>query len=123
MYSRTSNASFVAAWSATSSATSPRQKSLDTTWNGPKCFAANVDLPLPDAPTSSTSPSSGSLTSRTTEHPHLGRRPKVGMDVTHPAHLDLVAVRRADPVAPRRELGAGPLEPVVGMPHAGQRLG
>jgi hypothetical protein len=55
----TSNASFVAAWSFSSSETRPRQKSDESTSVGLKCLRAKVDLPQPDGPTSTTSESSG----------------------------------------------------------------
>jgi hypothetical protein len=57
----TSNASFVAAWSFSSSATKPRQKSEEITSVGRKCLRAKVDLPAPDGPISATSERFGSL--------------------------------------------------------------
>ena len=51
MKCRSSNASLVAAWSFSSSETSPRQKSDESTSVGRKCVRANVDFPEPDAPT------------------------------------------------------------------------
>ena len=55
----TSKASLVAVWSFSSSETSPRQKSDEMTSVGRKCLRANVDLPEPDAPISTTSESFG----------------------------------------------------------------
>lgn len=69
MWWSSSNASGVAVWSFSSSETRPRQKSDETTCVGAKCRAANVDLPLPEMPTSTTSDSSGTLISVTAAHP------------------------------------------------------
>jgi hypothetical protein len=57
----TSKAAAVAAWSFSSSLTSARQKSEEITSVGRKCRAANVDLPEPEMPISTTSDSSGIL--------------------------------------------------------------
>ncbi len=57
----TSNASLVADWSFSSSATRPRQKSEEITSVGLKCARAKVDLPEPVTPTSTTRLSSGML--------------------------------------------------------------
>ena len=57
----TSKASVVAAWSPSSSATMPRQRSEDRISVGRKLRAAKVDLPDPDAPIISTSEKSGML--------------------------------------------------------------
>jgi hypothetical protein len=54
-----SNASPVADWSVSSSATQPRARSDDTVSYGPKCLAAKLDLPVPDAPTRMTRANSG----------------------------------------------------------------
>ena len=54
-----SNASSDAAWFISSSLSIPRKKSDDRTSVGLKCLRANVDLPQPDGPTSSTSANSG----------------------------------------------------------------
>jgi hypothetical protein len=61
----TSNASFVADWSVSSSATRPRQKSEEITSVGLKCARANVDLPDPVTPTRATRLSSGMVSSVT----------------------------------------------------------
>ena len=79
MKCRTSKAASVAAWSFSSSATSPRQKSDDSTSVGRKWRAANVDLPEPVTPTRATRQSSGILIGRSSaEHRHLrrGARPR-----------------------------------------------
>ena len=57
----TSKAALVAAWSFSSSDTSPRKKSEDRTSVGRKWLAANVDLPDPVTPTRATTQSSGIL--------------------------------------------------------------
>ena len=54
MKCRTSNASFVAPCSFSSSATRPRQKSDERISVGMKCFRANDDFPDPDGPTRTT---------------------------------------------------------------------
>ncbi len=56
---RTAKASAVAAWSFSSSATRPRQKSEEITSVGAKWRAAKLLLPLPEAPTSTTRLGSG----------------------------------------------------------------
>ena len=53
------NAGFVAAWLAGSPLISARNASEDRTSSGAKWRAANVDLPEPAAPTSTTSDGSG----------------------------------------------------------------
>ncbi|GIH99641.1 hypothetical protein Pta02_16500 [Planobispora takensis] len=53
----------MAAWSFSSSATRPRQKSEEMTWVGAKCLRAKVDFPLPDTPTSTTSDMAGTAIS------------------------------------------------------------
>jgi hypothetical protein len=58
----------VAAWSFSSSATSPRQKSLEITSVGRKWVRANVDLPDPLTPISTTRLSSGTASSRVMRH-------------------------------------------------------
>ena len=55
----TSKASRVADWSFSSSLTRPRQKSEEMTSVGAKCRAANVDLPEPEMPISTTRHRSG----------------------------------------------------------------
>ena len=55
------NASGVALWSFSSSATSPRQTSDETISVGLKCRRAKVDLPEPDAPISITRENSGTV--------------------------------------------------------------
>ena len=62
----TSNASGVADWSFSSSATRPRQTSEEITSVGLKCARANVDLPEPVTPISTTRLSSGMASSRVT---------------------------------------------------------
>jgi len=57
----TSNAASVAFWSFSSSATSPRQKSDETTSVGEEVRARERDLPEPVAPTRTTRQSSGIL--------------------------------------------------------------
>jgi hypothetical protein len=57
---RTANASAVALWSFSSSATRPRQKSEEITSVGAKCRRAKVLFPDPDAPISTTRLGSGS---------------------------------------------------------------
>ena len=64
----TSKAALVAGWSFSSSLTSPRQKSDEITSVGRKCFAAKVDLPEPETPTSVTTQSSGILMTRHREN-------------------------------------------------------
>ena len=56
-----SNASFVTAWSFSSSQTIPRQASDDSTSVGRKCLRANVLLPEPLGPMRTTSESLGML--------------------------------------------------------------
>ena len=55
----TSKASFVAAWSFSSSLTMPRQESDDRTSVGRKCLRANVHLPDPLGPIRTTRDSLG----------------------------------------------------------------
>jgi hypothetical protein len=59
MYWSTRKAGAVAARSFSSSATRPLQKSDDSTSVLLQCFAAKVDLPEPEGPTSTTRASSG----------------------------------------------------------------
>src|SRR3984885_5499207 len=138
MYSSTSNASVVAVWSFSSSATSPRQKSLEITSNGPKCWRANVVLPEPDTPTSTTRDSSGMRSSRGSvlagpvlaepgtsgaaesgqgEHRQLGGRADLGVVRSDRQEAHLVAPAAGHPGRSVAELGAGPLEPVIRVPH------
>jgi hypothetical protein len=56
----TANASVVALWSFSSSATRPRQKSEEMTSVGPKWRRANELFPEPDGPMSTTRLGSGS---------------------------------------------------------------
>ena len=81
MKCRTANASWVAAWSFSSSETRPRQKSDEMTSVGLKWVRANVDLPAPDGPTRTTSASSGIVMRRsaTDEDPHLRRCADIGI--------------------------------------------
>jgi hypothetical protein len=64
MKRRTSNASLDAVCSFSSSLTSARQRSDERTSVARKFFAANVDLPDPDAPTRTTSDPSGTSSAR-----------------------------------------------------------
>ena len=114
MKCRTSKAALVAAWSFSSSLTRPRQKSEEITSVGRKCFAANVDFPEPETPTSVTRQSSGILMAL------IGRTPPSAWAV-RPRHRrgrwGRIAPRsrdaRATPSAHDCELGAGPFEAVV----------
>src|SRR5918996_2162069 len=94
---------------------------------GLKCLRANVDFPLPEMPTSTTSPIAGTVTctgsvaSRfTAEHRHLRGRAAGVVRLAYAAPPDGVAVRRGDPVRPVGELGPVPFESMVWVTHAAE---
>src|SRR5262245_15642754 len=117
-----SNASFVADWSFSSSATRPRQASDETISVGRKCVRANVDLPEPLAPTRTTSESSGTssarLVSATLEHPHLRRRADLGVLGPDRQEAGRVPEAPRDLACPVLELAPRPLEAVIAMAKA-----
>src|SRR5262249_54355446 len=149
MKCKTSKASRLADWSFSSSATSPRQKSLEITSVGAKCARANVDFPEPLAPMSTTRLSPGTSITRpptagwlaaaalgsrslvtrhlpkprlpTSEDRHLGRRPDLRILRTHRQELDYIAALDGNSLGPRGELAAGPLETMIAMPHRARR--
>ena len=118
---RTANASSDAPWSFGSSATRPRQKSEEITSVGRKCCAANVLLPEPEAPISTTRHGSGRsiFIARTPPSASAARprrppaRPAGSAPCSRSAHAD---ARR-----PRRELRARPLEAVVRVAQLARR--
>src|SRR5205085_4285210 len=125
----------VADWSFSSSATRPRQKSLETTSVGLKCVRAKVDLPLPEMPTRTTRPMAGTvITVRSGdsgdsvicrppgEDRHLRGTSAGLVYVADATALHVVAVGRRDAVGPLGELLARPLEAVVGVTPADQTL-
>src|SRR5262249_29524122 len=121
-----SKASFDASMLVSSSHTRPRHASEETTSLGLKWRRAKVLLPAPEAPTSTTSESAGRRNSSvdgsgTREDPHLRGRAERGVDLAnrHEAHGVAVALR--DAARPGLELGARPLEAVIGVAEAPRR--
>ena len=120
MWCSSSNACGVADWSFSSSATRPRQKSEEMTSVGRKCAAANVDLPEPQTPISTTRLSSGirarAHRSNTASWRRPARRRPGGRPRADRQVPDVVAVGPRGRSGPGAELRAGPLEPVVAVP-------
>ena len=98
----TANASSVAVWSFASSATSPRQKSDEIVSVGRKCDAANVLLPEPEAPISTTRHGSGSsiFIARTPPAGSAARRPRPRARPAGSARRSRIARPRRTPRRP-----------------------